>query len=376
MAPGVGGLGNSLLSLLGDKAFGQGHGRQALPSALLKCEGDPQPGAVLVPPPSCLDSGEDCSGKNDFAEIQTFAKAVDESMKKELKALKKARATFMRRACDFRYAEYEMKGDVLENTYGPNGPLLPGGSYLYELRRWADAAYMLHRACNRGFGGCQSLLDYLKDHPEDDVAPGGQHGKVGSKVYTELRKACEVGRTRSPVPNDGPVWCQLDTGLCEQKSCKKWWRQVHHGKAEPWVDDRIEYNDLKEACHWIYNERPTPQELNKYQQQVQEKTLDEKINFCRPKWIEGYCVHKKDKARYGKCTMEDGKWCPHGRIMPGSEMDDTANWKELFPEKKVTVEKGMMPSFAPPSLAALSIQDRRLVVVSKKSNRSRHQSFL
>jgi hypothetical protein len=301
-----------------------------------------------VPAPSCIDSGEDCSSKNDFVEFTKFAKAVDDSMEEPLKEIREARQTFQRRACDFRYAEYESKGKLLENTYGPKGPLVPGGSYLFELRRWADAAFMLHRACNRGFGGCQSLLEYLKDHPEDDVAPGGQHGKAGSKVYTEFRKACQVGKTRSPVPNEEPVWCQMDTGLCEQKSCKKWWRSVHHGLTEPWVDDRVEYTDLKEVCNWIEHNKPTPQELNVYQRKVQSDTIDEKSTFCRPKWIEGYCENKSDKPRFGQCTLQDGKWCPHGRVFPNSEQDDTANWQEEFKEKTVTVEKQVMPELLLP----------------------------
>jgi len=335
-----------LLGLLTESGSVGGHARRvALPSALLKCEDDPAPKAVTVPAPTCIDSGENCSSREDLLKLQKFAQAVDEGMAEELKKIKKGRETFLRRACDYRYAEYEDKGELLENTYGPKGPLLPGGSYLFELKRYSDAAFLLHRACNRGMGGCQSLIEYLRDHPEDDLAAGGSHGRAGSKVYNELRKACEVGKSRSPVPNDGPAWCDPETGLCEQKSCKKWWSDKHHGHAVPWVDDRTEYDDLKETCNWIEHVKPTSRELNKYQLKVQDDTLQDKINFCRPKWVDGYCERKGDKPRFGQCTMEDGKWCKAGRVFPDSEQDDTAEWSETFKEKPVTVE------MAPPLLA-------------------------
>jgi len=227
--PGGGGLFSSaVLGVLSETGV-TGHGRRVATS-WVSCEDDPKPKTVTVAAPSCIDSGENCSSEEDLKKLQKFAAAVDSAMEEDLKAIKKARVRFLRRSCDFQYAQAEDKGELLENTYGPKGPLLPGGSYLFELRRWADAAFMLHRQCNRGMGGCQSLIEYLKEHPEDDIAPGGVHGKAGSKIFTELRKACEVGKTRSPVPNDGPVWCQTDTGLCEQQSCKKWWRKIHNGK--------------------------------------------------------------------------------------------------------------------------------------------------
>lgn len=383
--PGGGGSASSiLLNLLAEHGGSGGHARRAaMPTSWVRCEDDPPPKPIRVPAPSCIDSGENCSSRQDVTKLQAFAQAVDEGMADDLKAIKKARQTFLRRSCDYRYAEFEAKGELLENTYGPKGPLVPGGSYLYELRKWADAAFMLHRSCNRGLGGCQSLLEYLKDHPEDDVAPGGMHGKAGSKIYNELRLACEVGKTRSPVPNDGPAWCSMDTGLCEQKSCKKWWRKVHMGKLEPWVDDRLEYDDLKEVCNWIEHSKPTSRELNKYQTKVQEETLKDKINFCKPKWIEGYCPKTKDAPRFGQCTMEDGKWCKHGRVFGDSDggpsdLDDTARWEEPFKEKPVTVEGASMPPLLllgrlpPPS----ELLKRDLEHAGRKVPASRYHSFL
>jgi len=346
---------------------------------LLTCENDPPTKYSKVPAPQCLESGLNCSSKEDLAEFQKFAKAVDTSLADDLKEIKKARETFSRRSCDFLYAEFANKGEVLHNTYGPKGPLLPGGSYLFEMRRWADAAFMLHRACNRAPGGCQSLLQYLKEHPEEDLAPNGIHGKAGSNVYTELRKACEVGRSRAPVPNDGPVWCDMETGLCEQKSCKKWWRKLHSGKNVPWVDDRAEYEDLIQACDWIHQITPSSQELNKYQLAVQADTLDDKINFCRPRWINGYCERTIDRPRYAQCTMQDGKWCKHGKVFENSDLDDTAGWKEPFKEKPVTVEKALMSpllTLATPPTLAFATRSGHPVVGRRRADESQGKSFL
>lgn len=370
VVPGGGFFNGAPLGLLSECAV-TGHGRRAAhASSFVRCDDDPRPRTVTVAAPACIESGENCSSEQDLAKLQKFAAAIDDSMQDELAAMKKARERFLRRSCDYQYAEHEDKAELLANTYGPKGPLLPGGSYLFELRRWADAAYMLHRQCGRGMGGCQSLIAYLKDHPEDDLAPGNMHGKAGSKVYTELRKACDIGKTRSPVPNDGPVWCDPETGLCEQKSCRKWWRKIHLGAKEPWIDDRLEYNDLKEACSWIENHTPTSRELNKYQGGVQTASLEQKINFCRPRWVEGYCESTKDsKHRSGQCTLKDGKWCKNGQIFPDSENDDTSGWAEPFKEKPVTAEpsRSLAPS---PLLAALLPSPPALTVSSPEGQLS------
>lgn len=337
MAPISGLATESLLDVL---RAGHGSSRSCRTS-FVKCPADPRPSFVKLPAPPCIDGGLDCSGQEDFTQLRDFAKAVDEGMKAQLDEVKAMRLKFERKVCDYRYTEFENKGELLNNTYGPKGPLMDGGSYLYDMRRWADSAQMLYRACNRGFGGCNSIINYLKDHPEDDVGFGGQHGKAGSKVYNEMRKACEVGKTRSPVPNDSPVWCFESTGLCEQRSCKTWWRKVHEGASEPWVDDRVEYDHLKKACEWIENYTPTTAELSEKHRKLQEKTLKEKTDFCQPKWVEGYCPHLAHIEKFGLCTLKDGTSCPRGRIFPGTEEDETENWKELFPETEVDVEESM-----------------------------------
>jgi len=321
-----------------------GHGStRGFQTSFVKCPADARPKFVKVPAPPCIDGGLDCSGKEDFTQLRDFAKSVDESMKDQLDEAKQMRLKFERKVCDFRYTEFENKGELLNNTYGPKGPLMPGGSYIYDMRRWADSILMLYRGCNRGYGGCSSLINYLRDHPEDDVGAGGQHGKAGSKVFNELRKACEVGKTRAPIPNDSPVWCFESTGLCEQRSCKTWWRKVHDGASEPWVDDRVEYDQLKNACDWIENKEPTNAELDKYQREVKEKALQDKMDFCVPKWIEGYCPHKAHVEKFGECELKDGASCKHGRIFPGTEEDATEDWKEIFPEEEVDVEEKGMP---------------------------------
>jgi hypothetical protein len=386
-ALGGGGLTSSfLLGFLLDRGAGRPGGRVALPSAWVQCEGDNHSKPISVAAPACLEGGDNCSSTPDHKKLQEFAKAVDDGLEDDLKEIKNARQTFLRRACDYRYAEIEDKGELLQNTYGPRGPLLPGGSYLFEMRRWADAAFMLHRSCNRGMGGCQSLIDYLKEHPEDDIGPGGAHGKVGSKIYDELRLACEVGKTRSPVPNDGPAWCHVDTGLCEQKSCKRWWRRAHGSKSEPWVDDRVEYDALKEACSWIEKSRPTSRDLNKYQKKVEESAIQEQIDFCRPKWVEGYCSNTKDVPRFGQCTLSDGKWCKNGRIFSSdsggsSNLNDTGRWEEPFKESPVSVENGSMPPLLllgrlpMPSELATAARGTFAVQVKRPAT-SRYHSFL
>merc|ERR1712216_654913 len=100
----------------------------------------------------------------------------------------------------------------------------------------------------------------------------------------EFRIACQVGEKRAPVPSDEPTWCDESTGLCDVASCRNWWRKAHEGKPEPWIDDREEYDFLKEACHWIKDDPIPGQELNEYQHFLQEKTLADKQQFCNGNW--------------------------------------------------------------------------------------------
>ncbi|CAE7222719.1 Kcnh5 [Symbiodinium sp. CCMP2592] len=58
--------------------------------------------------------------------------------------------------------------------------MAPGGSYLYELRRWADAVRELNSECAARRGDvCLNLLAYLRNFPETDQDATGGHGVLG-----------------------------------------------------------------------------------------------------------------------------------------------------------------------------------------------------
>jgi len=247
------------------------------------------------------------------------------------------------------YAELQGKNQKFKDVYGPNGPYVAGGSYLYAMRRWLAAVHKLKRVCFDGTGGCSSLINYLREHPEDDITKDGFHGKAGSKVYQEFRLACEVGKSRSPVPNDSPVWCSERTGLCEQKSCKHWWRDAHMhqidestGEVKPWIDDRSEYDDLKDACSWVSFHRPSPAELDKYQRSLEKKVEKTQDQYCSPKWIEGYCEAKPEHL-YDECHVPGGKMCKDGIVMQQSDLNHNAGWTEEFPEPDLSKEMAPPP---------------------------------
>ncbi|CAJ1368457.1 unnamed protein product [Effrenium voratum] len=98
--------------------------------------------------PACLEGGRECKSLAERGQLKQFAKSIDESLKEAVETAKEARKRFERRVCDFRYAEVEDKGQVLADAYGPNGPMAPGGSYLYELRRWVDSVQELNHECS------------------------------------------------------------------------------------------------------------------------------------------------------------------------------------------------------------------------------------
>jgi len=308
-----------------------------LACSFASCPGDLPQQKVAELPPACMAGDVDCATREDFKQLRAFSKAVDNSLEEPLRQAEKARKTFEMRVCDYRYAALNDQSQLLTDNYGPNGPLLPGGSYLYELRKWSDSVHALQRACNKSGGACSSLIGHLQDHPEDDSMPGGGHGKAGSRVWHELRRACEIGKTRSPVPNDSPVWCDAETGLCEQKSCRLWWRDAHEGRPNPrpWVDDREEYDDLREVCASITKDKPTSQELNEYQHKLLDEVARRKEQFCSPRWVEGYCSSGEGRKHHAECILATGQRCKNGLVLPKSEQDETGGWKEAFEEKPV-----------------------------------------
>eukprot|EP00929_Paragymnodinium_shiwhaense_P079589 TRINITY_DN41489_c0_g1_i1.p1 TRINITY_DN41489_c0_g1~~TRINITY_DN41489_c0_g1_i1.p1 ORF type:complete len:407 (-),score=113.19 TRINITY_DN41489_c0_g1_i1:158-1378(-) len=324
------------------------------PSSFVVCPNDPKPKAITGLAPACLDSGGDCTEPAEFVKLREFSKAVDKTVEDALREATKFRKIFQRRVNDYKYAELAEKESKFLDVYGPDGPFAPGGSYLYAMRRWVAAIHKLKRVCFDGTGGCSSLIDYLRDHPEDDLTADGFHGRAGSRVYDEFRQACEVGKSRAPVPNNEPVWCSERNGLCEQKSMKQWWHDAHiqqidpaKGEAEPWVDDRSEYDDLSDACNWVSYHRPSSAELDRYQRQLQKIVEVDKEQYCSPKWVEGYC-ESKPKHYFDECHLANGQMCKRGIVNPGTDLDGTANWKEEFPEKPLAQQQS-----APEPLCAL-----------------------
>eukprot|EP00927_Polykrikos_kofoidii_P050225 TRINITY_DN44148_c0_g1_i1.p1 TRINITY_DN44148_c0_g1~~TRINITY_DN44148_c0_g1_i1.p1 ORF type:complete len:484 (-),score=65.86 TRINITY_DN44148_c0_g1_i1:82-1473(-) len=349
-------------------------------SSLLSCPNDPKPKAFTGVAPACLDSGGDCADPAEFAKLREFSKAVDNSVEEALKDTTKYRHIFERRVNDFKYAELrEDKSSKLAALYGPHGPFRPGGSYLFAMRRWVEALHRLKRACYEGIGGCNSLISYLRDHPEDDITTDGFHGKAGSKVYNELRLACEVGRTRSPLPNGSPVWCSESTKLCEQKSGRQWWREAKGKRIQgvvkdpgPWVDDRSEYDDLKDACGWISFHRPSAVELDRFQRKLQRDTDREKEQYCSPRWVEGYCAPQTGHE-FGECHLPGGRFCRRGIVSPGSNLNHTAAWAEEFPNSPlqhqsvpsvawIFADIGSSTAFAVQSTCPRATSDQTVVV--------------
>ncbi|CAL1143978.1 unnamed protein product [Cladocopium goreaui] len=292
--------------------------------------------------PACLEGGRECESLPERAELKAFARSIDQSLKDALETTKEARKRFERRVCDYRYAEIEDKGQVLADAYGPNGPMKPGGSYLYELRRWVDAVQELNHECSLRQGDvCVNLLSYLRNYPQTDQDANGGHGVLGSKLYNEIRLACEVGKKRAPVPNDSPVWCDNKTKLCERTSCRHWWHEVHPLKAQPhpWVDDRIEYDQLKNICTAIERPQIISADLDRYQKTAEAGALHLREEFCTPKWIDGYCEAKVAPRLHAKCTLENGQYCKKGLVHGGSDADITQEWSDAFKEPAVQVSQ-------------------------------------
>jgi len=322
------------------------------------CPNDLKPKAIHGVAPACLESNGDCANPDEFVKLRKFAKEADETVADQLREAKRFRQIFERRTCDYKYAELQDdKEPMFEHVYGADGPLVPGGSYLYAMRRWVDALHGLRRTCLKGQGGCSSMISYLKEHPEDDRTKDGAHGKAGSGVYNEFRIACDVGKSRSPVPNDGPIWCSVRTGLCEQPSCRKWWEAIHHQfhhHPEPWVDDRSEYDDLREVCNWIHDKAMSSAEVDVYQRKLAKEVKKLKHEYCHPKWIEGYCEKKVDNHFYEECHLAGNRMCHRGIVSNGTDLDSNKGWTEEFPEAPVSGDSAPPPELtlflSPPTL--------------------------
>lgn len=288
------------------------------------------------PIPECVDKDGDCM--DDKAGLEKWVHHIDQNLKKHINQTVHRRDVFQRRACDYKYAQISPDKPLeLEVNYGPDGPKASGGSYLYEMHRWRASLDRLTHACDKDVQGCRMFLDWARNHPESI----GKHAVLDpdkSKVFKEIKAACHLGKTRSPVPNNGPLWCtgSGESLECEENSCLNWWK--HNHRRDPnfvWVDEERaeEYDDLKQLCGRInkdFKGRLTP---NVYQEKVKKETKALKAQYCRPRWIHGYCDNNSATEKRGECHLEDGYWCEKGKILDGSLVNDTANWKEKYPEK-------------------------------------------
>mmetsp|Transcript_20009 Transcript_20009/g.55334 ORF Transcript_20009/g.55334 Transcript_20009/m.55334 type:complete len:376 (+) Transcript_20009:200-1327(+) len=312
-------------------------------SFLAVCPNALRPKNTIFHTPECMVHETSCSDTR--AELTKFAKEVDESLADALKSSRKSRKSFERNVCNYKYAELQpTKRDAFIDMYGPNGP--QSTNYLSHLEFWRASLSRLKRVCLES-RGCMDLLNHLRNHPEDDATKSGIVGLSGSKVHTEFRLACQLGKTRSPVPNDSPVWCSDRTKLCEHESCRKWWNDVHLGSeffhtgrrdAHAWVDDRQDYDALASFC-WLVENRPrlSEFELHHLQTKLAEQTALDKEQYCKPRWIEGYC-EKKYHHRYAECKLPSGQLCKQGLVIPNGKFTDTHKWAELFPEEDIDKE--------------------------------------
>ena len=135
---------------------------------------------------------------------------------------------------------------------------------------------------------CGALLSHLREHPTDAET----HGAVVSRVYDEFQRSCHVGATRAPVPNDSAVWCDPASGLCAEKSCRQWWNTLHHGhkgvgtRQRVWVDNRVEYDALKETCALVTIAKRSTKELDEYQHSIYDEAAQRRSEDCHPRWVQ------------------------------------------------------------------------------------------
>lgn len=289
------------------------------------------------PIPECVDKDGDCM--DDKAGLEKWAAEIDHNLHSQINEVVKMRDLFQRAACDYKYAQISPDKPMdLESNYGPDGPKALGGSYLYVMHRWRRALDALTRACDKDVEGCRKFLEWTKNHPESVGKHAVLDPATKTKIYKEIKAACHLGKTRSPVPNKGPLWCtgEGETLECEERSCYDWWRRMH--KRDPkfvWIDEERaeEYDELKQLCGRIHKDFKGRLSPDKYQEKVKKEETALKDQFCRPRWIHGYCDNNEAAERRGECHMDDGYYCEKGKVLGDSLVNDTANWTEKYPEK-------------------------------------------
>ncbi|CAJ1425943.1 unnamed protein product [Effrenium voratum] len=175
--------------------------------------------------PACLEGGRECKSLAERGQLKQFAKSIDESLKEAVETAKEARKRFERRVCDFRYAEVEDKGQVLADAYGPNGPMAPGGSYLYELRRWVDSVQELNHECSMRQGDvCVSWSPRIKTACDPNLFLNTcQSGVKGLKRASALDLLAYL-RNYPQADEDGR-WPWMSFARAVAFSRRRHWRQ-------------------------------------------------------------------------------------------------------------------------------------------------------
>ncbi|CAJ1381582.1 unnamed protein product, partial [Effrenium voratum] len=153
--------------------------------------------------PACLEGGRECKSLAERGQLKQFAKSIDESLKEAVETAKEARKRFERRVCDFRYAEVEDKGQVLADAYGPNGPMAPGGSYLYELRRWVDSVQELNHECSMRQGDRWPWMSFARA-----VAFSRRRHWRQSLVLLEGGNGVHIAGAQLDALAAGSRWCE------------------------------------------------------------------------------------------------------------------------------------------------------------------------
>ncbi|CAE7303680.1 unnamed protein product [Symbiodinium sp. KB8] len=124
------------------------------------------------------------------------------------------------------------------------------------------------------------------------------------------------------------------------------------------VDDRIEYDQLRNLCTAIERPKINAEDLDRYQKTTEAQALHLREEFCRPKWVDGYCEPKSPPRVHARCTLQDGQFCKRGLVKTDSDADITSEWGDAFKEPPVQV--GLMPWLLTSQLLSCSDRHREL----------------
>ena len=177
------------------------------------------PKRMSIPAPACILNDTNCEG-DEGKEALEYVNSINNAMKKSLSKELKWRAAFERRTCDFVVAQHKGLRTIMHN-YGPNGPQTEAGAYTWYLKKYALQLRALHQACSQSYA-CSELMFIMPEKVHKLPAP--------FFVYDEFKRACDLYRTKAPVPNYQRAWCMSpsavgfgeELGHCEVGSCKQW----------------------------------------------------------------------------------------------------------------------------------------------------------